>query len=437
VFAKAIRCSRGDIGVITMNSGGKVFDIVIVGAGAAGIGALWRLRGSGLSVLVLEARDRVGGRAATVTRAGLPLDLGCGWLHSADRNPLVPIARERGFTIDVTQPGWGRQADDRGFSREDQDEYADALDGLESRLEAAAKAGREGPAADWLEPGCRWNPLLDAFSGFYNGAEFDTVSVLDYAAYDDSGVNWRVREGYGALIAGLASAALAAGELALGTPVSMVDHSGMELRLETPRGAILARTAIVTLPTDLIARDMIEFRPPLPEKIEAAGRLPLGLANKLFLAIDQPQALPENGHVFGRTDRTETAGYHLRPFGRPVIEAFFGGRNARALEQGGPEAFAAFALDELAGLFGNDIRDRLTPLESTAWGLDPHAGGSYSHALPGFAGERARLAAPVDDRLFFAGEACSSHAFSTAHGAFETGMIAAGRAATALGAPIT
>jgi monoamine oxidase len=417
-----------------MSAAGQIFDIVIVGAGAAGLGALWRLGGSPpVSVLALEARGRVGGRAWTVERAGSPLDLGCGWLHSADRNPLVPVARDLGFTVDQSAPSWGRQAGGRGFSEEDQDSYADALARLEARLQAAAEAGREGPAAAWFEPGCRWNPLLDAFSGFFNGAEFDQVSIMDYAAYDDSGVNWRIREGYGSLIARLGRDSLAAGAIALDAPVSALDHSGAAMRLETPRGAILARTVILTLPTDLIARETLTFRPALPEKIAAAGHLPLGLANKLFLAIDEPEMLPQNGHVFGRIDRAETASYHLRPFGRPVIEGFFGGRNARALEAGGREALAAVALDELGGLFGSDIRRHLTPLDSTVWGLDPYAGGSYSHALPGFASERARLAAPVDNRLFFAGEACSPHAFSTAHGAFETGIAAAEQALAALG----
>jgi monoamine oxidase len=404
-----------------------IYDVAIVGVGAAGLGALWRLRDSPARVVALEARHRVGGRAATRLHDGLTLDLGCGWLHSADRNLLVPLARDRGFTIDDTPPDWGRQAGDRGFSPTEQAQFGDAMEQLDARLSAAAEAGQEGPASAYFEPGNRWNPLLDAVSSYYNGAEFDTVSVLDYAAYDDSGVNWRVREGYGAFLAHFATDAVA-----LGAPVSLIDRAGPDLALETPQGTVRARTAIVSLPTELIARETLAFRPGLPDKVAAAANLPLGVANKLFLAIDAPDMLPENGHVFGRIDRTDTAGYHLRPFGLPMIEAFFGGRNARRLESAGPGAFADFAMGELAGVFGSDIARHLTPIESTAWASDPYSGGSYSHALPGFAGERAILAAPVDDRLFFAGEACSPHAFSTAHGAFETGIGAAEQALAAL-----
>src|SRR5690606_36382517 len=103
---------------------------------------------------------------------------------------------------------------------------------------------------------------------------------------------------------------------------------------------------------------------------------------------------------------------------------YFGGAVARALEAGGTAAFFAHAMDELAGLFGSDIRRHLRPIVSTAWARDPLSLGSYSHALPGRAGARRALAEPVDGRILFAGEACSAHDFSTAHGAYRTGVAA-------------
>ena len=95
-------------------------------------------------------------------------------------------------------------------------------------------------------------------------------------------------------------------------------------------------------------------------------------------------------------------------------------------------AAAAFAIEELVGVYGSGIRSRIHVLAETAWASDPFAGGSYSHALPGRAGDRARLAASVDQRLFFAGEACSAHAFSTAHGAWLSGQATAAEAIAAL-----
>lgn len=406
------------------------FDVVIVGAGAAGLAALARLAAGPLSVVCLEARPRIGGRAHTVEVAGLPLDLGCGWLHSADRNPLARIFEARGTALDKTPPHWTRQAFDQNFPAADQAAFGQAFDALEARLAAQAATGVDRPGADLLAPGGRWNALIDAVSSYYNGAEFDQVSVLDYAAYDDTDVNWRVAAGYGAAVAGLA-----AGEIVADCPVRLIDHGGGDLRIETARGVLAARAAIVAVPTPQIAEGRLAFRPALPDKQAAAEGLPLGLADKVVLALEGADEFPKEGHLFGRTDRTETGSYHLRPFGRPYVEAFLGGRCARALEAEGPGAATAFAVSELCELFGSSFRKRLAPLAETAWAADPFSLGSYSHARPGRAGARAELARPVDGRLFFAGEATSPHAYSTAHGAWESGLRAAEEAELRLLSP--
>jgi monoamine oxidase len=198
------------------------------------------------------------------------------------------------------------------------------------------------------------------------------------------------------------------------------------VRIETSRGTLSAGKAIVTVPTDLIADESIRFLPALPAKVDAARGLPLGLADKVMLALDEPDTLPKDGNLRGATMRTAMGAYHLRPFGQPCIEGFFGGRFAQALEDAGPGALAAQAIDEIVALLGADFRRKLSPLAESRWAHDPFARGSYSHALPGHAGARAVLAAPVDGRLFFAGEATSPNFFSTAHGARDSGERAAG-----------
>jgi monoamine oxidase len=406
------------------------FDVVVIGAGAAGIAALRRLAAAPLSSVALEARPRVGGRVWTALAGpGLPLDLGGEWLHSADVNPLVELAEHAGFHIDRRPPSWRRQAGDRDFPHAAQQAFWAAYAALDARLAAAAQAGADRPAAELLQPGYRWNPLMDAVSTWYNGVELDRVSVLDYDAYCDTGVNWRVAEGYGAAIAHFADAA----RIVADCPVSRVRHDGAEVRLETPRGTVRARAAIVTVPTPLIAEGRLAFAPSLPDKVEAAAGLPLGLADKVFFGVEGAAAdLPQDGHFFGRADRTRTGSYHTRPLGRPLVEAFIGGGLAKDLERAGPGAMTAFALDELTRLLGSSWRARLTPLRETAWLEDPWSGGSYSHALPGCAGARAVLARPVDQRLFFAGEATSPDFFSTAHGAWISGIRAAEDALAAL-----
>ena len=405
------------------------FDVAVVGAGAAGISALRRLAGAGLSVVALEARPRIGGRAHTVlARPDLPVDCGAGWVHSADENLLTGPIEQAGFTLDRSPPHWMRQAFNRDFPPKEQQAFRAALSALEARTDAAARTGLDRPASDFLEPGSRWNPLLDAFSSYYNGAEFDQVSILDYAAYEDSGVNWRVAEGYGSAIASFADLE----RVVTDCPVSTIHHDGPELVLDTPKGRVTARAVIVTTPTAALADGRLAFSPGLPDKAAAAAGLPLGLADKVFLGVDDPEALPVEGHLFGHSDRTETGSYHLRPFGRPYIEVFLGGRCARALEGEGPGAMTSFALEELGRLMGADFQRGLHPLSETHWAQDPWALGSYSHALPGHAGDRAILAAPVENRIFFAGEATSARFYSTVHGAWESGLRAADEAIAAL-----
>ncbi|HZZ89461.1 MAG TPA: NAD(P)/FAD-dependent oxidoreductase [Caulobacteraceae bacterium] len=403
-------------------------DIAVVGAGAAGLGAARRLAEANASFVVLEARGRVGGRTQTVRPwADLPIDLGAEWLHSADRNPLAQRFAAAGLEIDRTPSHWTRQTGGRHFPADDQAAFRRAYAALEDRLEAAADAGREGRASDHLEPDGRWNPLLDAVSGYYNGAELDQVSVLDYGAYVDTGKNWRLPGGYGAALAGLA-----AGDIRLGCAVRRIDHRGARIRLVADAGDVSARAVIVTLPTPILARQDVAFDPPLPQKVEAASGLPLGLADKVFIALDEPEALPVEGHLFGDPHSALTGSYHTRPFGRPLIEAYLGGRRAEGLEPAGAAAMQAFAMEQLCGQLGSDFARRARPIVSTAWRADPLALGSYSHALPGHAGDRARLAAPVDDRLFFAGEATSPEFFSTVHGAWISGERAADEALAAL-----
>ncbi|MEO6340636.1 MAG: NAD(P)/FAD-dependent oxidoreductase [Caulobacteraceae bacterium] len=402
-------------------------DVVVIGAGAAGLGVAQRLADEPVSFMVLEARDRPGGRGHSILSPGGVLDLGCGWLHSADRNPLAQLAEQHGFHIDRSPPPWMRQAFDLNFPIEDQQAYREAFEAFETRLEAAAHDA-DRPAAELLEPGGRWNAMLDAFSGYYNGAPFAEVSVHDYAAYEDSGVNWRVREGYGTAIAALADHA----PVAYGARADRLDHSGSRLRVDAVGGVVIAHVAIVCLPSTVIAEGRFAFDPPLPEKRAAADALPLGHVEKAFLALAEPEAFPVDSHLYGRLDTALSPSFHLRPLNHPVVECFFGGALAESLEAEPPGAFAANAIETLVELLGSDIRRQLSPLAETSWTQDPLSRGAYSHARPGCAHLCKALAESVEDRIFFAGEACSAHAFSTAHGAYETGVAAAEDALRAL-----
>jgi monoamine oxidase len=408
---------------------GRATDMIVIGAGAAGLAASARLRGLGVSHCVLEARGRVGGRAHTVmVDGGLAIDLGCGWLHSAKQNAWTRIAECAGVEIDRSPPPWSRPALDLNFPMELQRDYRRAFEALETRLEVLAEQAGDAPASSAIRPeDARWRPLFDAFSGYYNGAAFDDISIKDYAAYQPTEDNWRLPSGYGALMAQFGADL----PIQLDTPVTRIEHGGARLKVVTPEGAMEARAVILAVPTTVLARGALAFDPPLPDKLEAAAALPLGHVNKVFLHLNEAPEFAADALVYGRTDSQDTGSYTLRPMGRPMIEGFFGGEIAGRLESE-PGGLGDFAINELCAVFGSSFRTRIRFHCESAWGADPWSQGAYSHARPGYAGMRAVLAAPVDGRLFFAGEACSPHAFSTAHGAYETGVAAADSAVAAL-----
>ena len=388
-----------------------------------------RLLRSGASVQVLEARDRVGGRAWTVDLPGGAADLGCGWLHSADRNPWSAIAGELGLEVDRNLPDWGAK-----FARERQlgPDEAGAREQAFDRFWSAIPdhAGPDRPLGECLPRGDPWLPNFAAITSFISGALPEQLSVVDLARYADTGVNWRVVTGYGRLVERFADGL----PVTLGTQVTALDWGGLQVAVVTAAGRLRCRAAIVAVPVSLLAQEAIRFDPPLPaSKLAAARGLPMGDVTKLWLAVDgDPFGIGDDRQVTGALDRERTAVYQLRPLGRPLVEAYWGGPLALELERAGEAAMADFAADELAALFGSGVRQRLRPLLGTRWAADPFARGAYSYARPGGADGRAVLAAPLAERLFFAGEACSTGSYSTAHGAYATGVAAAEAALAAL-----
>ncbi len=413
-------------------------DVAVIGGGAAGIAAAKRiLRQPGVSVLVIEAKSRLGGRAYTMAArpaaAGgtdVPLDLGCAWLHSGLTNVWTDLAEQEGFTVDRRPAPWDREDRDLGLEPEDQLGFFDAMEDFRQKAEDATARGDDGPLSGLVPRGSSWRGLLDAVSTYVSGAELDRVSVRDSGDYrPGEGDDWRVVEGYGHLVVHHGRDL----PVLLDTPVTLIDHSGAGfVRIETPRGTIGAKVVIVTASTDVLAAENIRFLPALPDKVEAAALLPLGSVEKLWLAVSKPELFPAEAYCMGSSDTAQTGAYHLRPFERPIIECFLGGDLARDLARAGRAAALDFARSELRGHLGQEAADAVTPLYLTDWGREPHILGSYAYAVPGSAGARARLAQPVDGRLFFAGEAVHPSRFTTAHGAYETGVAAAEAALASL-----
>ncbi len=405
------------------------FDVVIIGAGAAGIGAARELASSGRSALLLEASSRLGGRAWTYEIAGQRLDLGCGWLHSGDRNSWTRIAEEAGRAVDRRPPKWGVQHRHLGFSPDEQKAARGAFAAWMERL--AVKPPPSDCAADALEQDGPWNGYLQAISGFISGARLERISATDYLAYDEAStdINLRAADGYGDLIA---SSLPIRTVLSLAAPAERIEIEPQGVAIETPGGTLRARAAILTVSTAVLAGDAIKLPGALDGWREAASVLPLGRNEKLFLEIVGESPFAPETHELGNPRDPRTAAYYIRPFGRPVIECFFGGEGAEMIEDSGPTAGFDYAVGQLVALFGSEARRNLRPLIASSWSRSTRIGGAYSYALPGHAAARRRLARPFEDRLFFAGEATNGQDFSTAHGAHDSGVRAAKEALAAL-----
>ncbi|MCB4805891.1 monoamine oxidase [Methylobacterium brachiatum] len=405
------------------------FDVIIVGGGAAGIGAARRLAAHGTSALLLEASARLGGRAYTQNLGGYPLDLGCEWLHSGDRNAWVDIAEASGFPVDRSDPPWTKAHPGIVQDEEGQAAAWRAYGDWEERLRMVA-AGSDR-ASDALEPGGTWNAYVRAIAGFMSGMAPEQISATNYLAYDDAstGKNWNLPLGYGTLVAASLPSSTT---LRLATPAERIDLTADGVAVTTRAGTVRARVAIITSSTAVLAGDAIRLPAGTEPWREAAAALPLGRNEKVFLEIGRDAAFEPDSHAYGDLHDARSASYSIRPNGWPVIEAFLGGEGARILDEEGPAAGFAYVSAELTALFGSDVASAIRPIAATSWSRMASIGGAYSCALPGRSDARARLALPFEDRLFFAGEATHPQDFTTAHGAHDSGQRAADEALSSL-----
>jgi monoamine oxidase len=411
-------------------------DILVIGAGAAGIAAARAVLAAGRSVLVLEARPRIGGRVATDHRLGAPFDLGAAWLHNAEDNPLVALAGEVGAALvesyrlrqELTLVG------DRPVTEAERAAYDAAWDDFAARTEARAAAG--GPdcsVAEAAPKGGPWDATVSAWQGdIIAAAPLERMSLHDFAAIALNGSNRLPEAGFGTLLARLGQGL----PIHLSAPVARLSWGGREAVAEGGFGTIRAGAVIATLPTPLLASESLRFDPPLPaEVLQAAHDLPLGAVAKVgFRGTDRLGLAP-----FTSVDRQVAPGEALvamsaRPFGRDILACHVGGDAAAALEQEGDAALEAFMRTEIALRFGAEAARSLQPDPIvTGWLRDPYARGVYSHARVGRAGARGILSMPLaGGRLCLAGEACHESLAGTVGGAWLSGEQAARTALAAL-----
>jgi monoamine oxidase len=408
------------------------FDLIIIGAGAAGIAASRAAAKAGLTHQVIEAAHRIGGRAYTEDLApGVPFDLGCHWLHTSDINPLVAEADRLGFVIDrnfaFSAHLWlnGRHA-----TSAENHAYADYFDWAESGAGLALSAHEDRDVLSLLDTASPYfAPYAHVFSVIH-AADPDLVSARDVMSQVSNGGDWPVRDGLGRMMTKLGADI----PVSLNTVAEEIDWSHRDhVTIRTNRGTVTARSALITVSIGILQSGLIKFRPALPAAtLGAIDGFSPGVANRVALYFDR--------HLFGDDFHNltivdgdaEPLAIHIPSFGFSYVVGQTGGRFAGHLTRAGEKAATDYVLDRVAAVFGEGIRRHFVRSIVSAWDTDPWVLGAYASVKPGHFGARQILAQPVDNRLFFAGEAVGMPMVATCGGAYWSGAQAIANIAAAL-----
>jgi monoamine oxidase len=397
-------------------------DVAVIGAGAAGIAAAQELTRSGRSVIVLEARNRIGGRAHTDISLGVPFDAGAQYIHWAERNPWTKIAEE--LKVPLEQEAWGEAPlVFRNGQRLSEAERSRRRGGFGRVWSAIETTSADRSFADAVRHAP--SEVLDAAAGltlFSLGEDPHRVSVADYQELW-SGDDYLVPSGYGDLV-------VRSGEglpVRLETPVSAIRWDGPVVEIETQRGTLKAGAVIVTVPVGVLKAGGIRFTPELPAATrDALDGLGMGAYTKIALRIDRRRIEPlEATGLIELGDNGAITSYDFWPFQHDLMVALLGGDHARGLCEAGEREAVAFATDRLAAMVGERARGAVTGGRLAGWWSDPYSRGSYSIAKPGQATAREALRQPVGGRIHFAGEATAGGGAMTVGGATLEGIRAA------------
>jgi monoamine oxidase len=399
-------------------SGGPL-DVIIIGAGAAGIAAARRFAAAGRRYLVIEATDHVGGRCITDTTSfGVPFDRGAHWFYLADSNPLIKVAPRRSDIYPASLSQKIRIG--RRYAREGE---------LEDFLSAQVRAMRAiGDAARKADVACAqampgdlgdWRATIEFVLGPYNcGKDLAQVSSFDFAKAATRRTAAFCKPGFGALLASLAQGLA----IQLSTPAISIDTRRIPT-VETPQGTITASVAIVTVPTNVIASGAFKFS---PDRRDLFARLPLGSYDRIALELlGNPLGLESDDLIFEKSSNPHTAALLANVGGTPLCFVDVAGGFGRDLAAQGEAAMFDFAIEWLGGLYGGEIKRAVGRKQATRWNAAPYALGAWSAALPGAQSARRLLMDRIADDVWYAGEAAHETLWGTVGGAWESGERAA------------
>ena len=400
-------------------------EVIIIGAGAAGIAAARRLSVAHRRFVLLEAADRIGGRCVTDTAIfGAPFDLGAHWIYSPETNPLIKLGPKTGFDFDQSSTRLNLRVGRREARDSELEDFLGTRVRANHALEDAARARNDGSAADALPRDLRdWRPTIEFLLGAYGcGRELREVSAFDYAKAIDRDRGAFCRQGYGALLAKLGAVVPAR----LSTPVTRIEWRD-RVTVETEKGRLVGSSAIITASTAVLLSGDIKFSPDLPKRqLDALASLKLGSFDHVALELaGSPLGTDPDKFVFEKAAGNRTAALLANISGTSLATVSLGGNFGRELSRAGNAAMVDFAVEWLAGLYGSDIKKAVKRTHATRWSENPYMRGALATASPGKSGARKTLMEPLQDKIYFAGEAVNETNWGTVGGAWESGSRAA------------
>ena len=410
-------------------------DIVVIGAGAAGIAAARRIQAANRKVIVVEADSRPGGRCWTdATSFDVPFDRGARWLHNPETNPMVKLARSAGLDIQAAPLGQKIRIGQRYARPGETEEFLAALVRTNRAIDEASRGGKPDVACASVLPKelGDWAGTAEFVLGANGtGKDLRDVSVIDKTRAQDRNAAIGCRQGVGALVAKLGEQV----PTALSTPANQIVWNNREVAVETPAGKIAARAAIVTVSSNVLAAGNIRFTPELPKRqLEAASKLSLGSYDRIALQLaGNPLGLGRDEAVIEQSKSTRTALLSANIAGSSLCLIDIGGSFGRDLTSQGEKAMLSFAIEWLSKLFGSDLAASVKQSSVTRWNASPLTLGAMSVAAPGSQGSRKILTEPLGN-LFLAGEASHETLWGTVDGAWESGERAAEAALKKIGA---
>jgi monoamine oxidase len=399
-------------------------DVVIIGGGAAGIAAARKLAAAGRRYLIVEATDHIGGRCVTnMTTFGVPYDRGAHWIYLPDANPVTRLAPHRG--IDVYPASQSQKVRiGRRFARAG--ELEDFLTAQVRATRAIGDAARKGdvPSQQAIPNDLAdWRGTVEFVLGPYTCAkDLTQVSSVDFSRESERNTAAFCKQGFGALLATLAQGLA----VQLSTPAKTINTRN-GITVDTAKGSISARTAIVTVPTNVVASGGLRFNPELGHhEIDAFGRMSLGSYDRIAIELTgNPLGLDSDDLVFEKSSNPHTAALLANVYGTPLCMIDVAGSFGRDLTAQGEAAMFDFATEWLAGLYGAEIKKAIGRKAATRWNADPYALGAWSTAVPGSQFARRQYLDPIADGVWYAGEAAHETLWGTVGGAWESGERAA------------